>query len=69
MPEPTTIEESIEQSAIEGIDSVMADGQQVRSKSLDELIRADRYLKGESAMNNLHGGLYTRVMVPPGGGG
>lgn len=51
MPAPETPEEAIEQGAL-GPQSATVDGNSVTQRNLDELRRADQYLKSKSAASN-----------------
>ena len=74
MPNEATaadIEQSLIDSATEGVRTVSVDGLTVSGHSLLEQIEADKYLKSQSstAMAQPHRGLRFSKMIPPGGGG
>jgi hypothetical protein len=62
------ITDTIEQLAKDGIASAsFSSGSSSQSaKSISELIEADRYLKGEKAKGQNHGGMMFRQIQPPG---
>ena len=62
------INEAIEESAIAGIQSISVDGVQTQKMTLDEQIKAARYLASRTAAAQNHFGLRFVKLVPPGGG-
>jgi hypothetical protein len=65
---PTTVEEQIERTAIDGIQSATTQGQSVTKQSISELIEADKYLQGKTAQKRNHLGVFMRKIVPGGCG-
>jgi len=57
----TTILEAIEQIGKQGFASVSVGGQTVNIKSVDELIKADMYVKGQASAVAARGGLGVRT--------
>lgn len=69
--EPETIQESIEDSALENVRRLTTGNVSVEGHSLRDQIEADKYLSGrsETAANLPERGLRFSKMIPPGGGG
>lgn len=67
MSEPT-IADSIEHAAVEGVQHATADGISVTAMSIDDQIKAARYLAQQQAQTRNHAGLRFTKLVPPGGG-
>lgn len=65
---PTTIAESIEQSAILGVKKGIEEGREFEKFSIDELIKAERHLASQRAAAKSHFGLRMTKLIPPGGG-
>ena len=63
-----TIASRIEEDAITGVQRAAADGQSVDAMSIDDRIKAARYLAGQTATAKNHLGLRFIKLVPPGGG-
>jgi hypothetical protein len=70
-----TVQEAIEQTAKAGVESVSVDGQTAKAIPLAQLLEADRYLAGKTALTgtNANGGprsgwgmLRPAKVVPPG---
>lgn len=68
MTEPTTIEDAVETVAL-GMVSSASDGKSSQTNiPIEDLIKADRYLKGKTAAGKSHFGLRMTKCIPPGGG-
>ena len=66
--EHTSIEQAIEEVAKGMVDSTSEGSRQVTYKSIEELIKADQYLKAKDAASKEHFGLrFTRLTPPPTG--
>ena len=59
-----TIAEAIEQIAKQGFATVTVGGETVTVKSVDELIKADQYLKAVDAASTSHLGIRMRRISP-----
>lgn len=59
-----TIAEAIEQIAKQGFATVTVGGQTVTVKSVDELIKADQYLKAVDSAATSHLGIRMRRIAP-----
>ena len=68
MPDPTTVEEAIEDAAIGQTKKAKEENREVENYDLAALIDADRYLKGGTARRKPHRGLYLTKCIPPGAG-
>ena len=64
-----TIQQAIEEAAIDGIQSSSIDGMSATAMSIDDQIKAAKYLAGQQAAGQPHQGLRFIKLVPPGGGG
>ena len=62
------IKDSIEQAATDGIQSATGEGGSVTKMSIDEQIKANRYLKSQAAANRNGFGLRRTKLIPPGAG-
>jgi len=67
MAAPTTVSEAVEQSAL-GPKRVQVRGDSVEQHSIEDLIKAARYLSGETAATKTTFGLRFTKLVPPGAG-
>jgi hypothetical protein len=65
---PTTIAESIEQAAINGVKKGSEEGREFENFAIDDLIKADRHLASKRASVRSHFGLRMTKCIPPGGG-
>lgn len=65
---PDTIASQIEADAIAGVQRVAVDGQSVDAMSIDDRIKAARYLAQRQASAQNHQGLRFTKLIPPGGG-
>ena len=63
--EPSAIETAIASQAVQPA-SASADGVSVTNRSIDDLIKADRYAKGEQARRSKTLGLRFTKINPPG---
>jgi len=63
-----TIANNIERDAINGVASVSVDGTSTTAMSMEDRIKAARYLAGQQAAAQNHLGLRFVRLVPPGGG-
>jgi hypothetical protein len=63
-----TIASNIEADAIAGVQRVSVDGQSVDAMSIDDRIKAAKYLAGQQAASKNHRGLRFTKLIPPGGG-
>jgi hypothetical protein len=63
MPDPTTIDEAIEQQAL-GPKRVTVAGQSTELPSIDELIKADNHLAGKQAAQSSSLGVRVQRFVP-----
>ncbi len=66
MAEASDIEQRIIDSAADGIQSVIVDGDRVDAKPISELIAADNYAASKSAVTNPSFGIRFTQLVPPG---
>jgi hypothetical protein len=66
--ERTTIAEGIEQDAIDGVQQFSVDGVSGTVMSIDDRIKAAKYLASQTAAARNHQGLRFVKLVPPGGG-
>lgn len=69
MADTEQIRESIAKNAADAVDSVLVDGVSVRSKDIEEQIKADKYLSGVDAAKRPHRGVRFTKLIPPGTGG
>ena len=67
-PVPDTIASQIEADAIAGVQRVIVDGLSVEAMSIDDRIKAARYLAQQRASARNHQGLRFTKLIPPGGG-
>jgi len=63
-----TIASNIERDAIDGVQSVSVDGTNVGAMSIDDRIKAARFVAAQQAAARNHLGLRFVKLVPPGGG-
>ena len=63
-----TIESRIEQDAIDGVASVSTDGTSVTAMSIDDRIKAAKFVAGRAAASKNHRGLAFRTLTPGGSG-
>jgi len=68
MTNPTTVEEAVEQVALGMVATSSENGRSVTQLSIDDMIKADRYLKGKTAATQPHFGMRFTKCIPPGGG-
>ena len=68
MTAPTTVPEAILQNAL-GPKEVERGGKRIEQHDLDQLIKADRHLAGQTAANRSHLGIRFVQLIPPGAGG
>ncbi len=68
MAEPENIAEAIEQNAKNGVSSTSADGVSVTYHDIEKQIKADQYVKGQTAKGKNGLGLFFSKIIPPGGG-
>ena len=62
------LREAIVQSATEGIESTLIDGESVREQSLDSRLRALREAESQNGAIKSHFGMRMTRLVSPGGG-
>lgn len=65
---PDTINEAIEQVALNMVSSQSENGRQIQFLSIDDLIKAKRQQAGTTAATKPHFGMRMSKAVPPGGG-
>ena len=66
--DPSPLKSAIEEAAA-APESVAADGVVVRGRSIDDLIKADKYLAEQAAAAKPHRGLRFSRVIPPGARG
>lgn len=71
MPDPETVSEAIEESAIDNVRRVSTGNVSIEGHSLRDQIEADKYLnaKDPDAAATPHFGMRFSKMIPGGGGG
>lgn len=65
---PTTIEEAIEQVALNMVSSQSENGRSIQFLSIDDMIKADRHKAAKTAATRPHYGMRMSKAKPPGGG-
>ncbi len=63
-----TIQSSLEQAAIDGVQSATVDGQSATQMSIDDRIKAANFIASQTAKSKNHLGLTFRKMEPGGCG-
>lgn len=63
----TTLSDEVQATALKS-SKIVVDGQEIQRRSVDEVIKADAYVKGQSAASNGRFGLRFSRIIPPGGG-